>query len=250
VHKNPDEMQNVIIFGASGHGSVVLDCLEKEGKYNVIGFIDSYKKKGSRINGYQVLGSEFDLPYLINRFNITGGLVAIGDNWIRKLIVDRIIKIIPNFNFVNTIHPKAILGKDVLLGCGNVLMPGAIINANSVIHDFCIINTNSSLGHDGIMESYSSLAPSVCSGGNLFLGQFTAVSLGVNIINGIEIGKHSVIGAGSLVVENFGDNIVAYGSPAKVIRKRVIGEPYLSTSKKQQLPELKNLQKVRSNLSI
>ena len=74
-------MQNVIIFGASGHGSVVLDCLEKEGKYNVIGFVDSFKEKGSRISGYQVLGSEIDLPYLISRFNIIGGLVAIGDNW-------------------------------------------------------------------------------------------------------------------------------------------------------------------------
>ena len=250
MYKKPDEMQNVIIFGASGHGSVVLDCLEKEGKYNLIGFVDSYKKKGSRINGYEVLGSEFDLPYLINRFNIVGGIVAIGDNWIRKLIVDRILKIVPNFNFVNTVHPKSILGKDVLLGCGNVFMPGAIVNANCTIHDFCIINTNSSLGHDGLMESYSSLAPSVCCGGNLYLGQFSAVSLGVNIINGIEIGRHSVIGAGSLVVESFGDNIVAYGSPAKIIRKRIIGEPYLSTSKKQSLPSLRNLQEVRSNLSI
>lgn len=243
-------MQNVVIFGASGHGSVVLDCLEKEGKYNVIGFVDSYKKKDSKINGYQVLGSEFDLPYLINRFNIVGGIVAIGDNWIRKLIVDRILQIVPKFNFVNTVHPMSILGKDVLLGCGNVFMPGAIVNANSIIRNFCIINTNSSLGHDGIMESYSSLAPSVCCGGNLNLGQFSAISLGVNIINGIKIGKHSIIGAGSLVVENFGDNVVAYGSPAKLIRKRIIGEPYLSTSKKQSLPSLRNLQEVRSNLSI
>jgi sugar O-acyltransferase (sialic acid O-acetyltransferase NeuD family) len=243
-------MQNVIIFGASGHGSVILDCLEKEGKYNVIGFVDSYKKKGYRLNGYQVIGSEFNLPYLINRFNIVGGIVAIGDNWIRKLIVDRITKIVPNFNFINTIHPKAIIGKDVLVGSGNVIMPGAIVNANSILHDFCIINTNSSLGHDGIMESYSSLAPSVCSGGNLHLGQYSAVSLGVNIINGIEIGNHSVIGAGSLVVENFGDNIVAYGSPAKVVRSRVVGEPYLASSKKRQMPDLKNLKEAPSNLSI
>ncbi|WP_249356516.1 hypothetical protein [Maribacter sp. ACAM166] len=152
-------MQNVIIFGASGHGSVVLDCLEKEGKYNVIGFVDPYKLKGARVNGYQVLGSEYDLPYLINRSNIVGGIVAIGDNWTRKCIVDRIVRVVPHFNFINTAHPKAIIGIDVMMGCGSVFMPGAIINANSRIHDFCIINTNSSLGHDSIMESYSSLAP-------------------------------------------------------------------------------------------
>ena len=41
-------MQNIIIFGASGHGSVVLDCLEKQNKYNVVGFLDSFKKKGAK----------------------------------------------------------------------------------------------------------------------------------------------------------------------------------------------------------
>ncbi|WP_405412962.1 acetyltransferase [Maribacter sp. Asnod1-A12] len=234
-------MQNIIIFGASGHGSVVLDCLEKEAKYNIIGFIDSFKPKGFRINGYQVLGSESNLPFLINRFNIVGGIVAIGDNWTRKLIVDKILKISPNFSFINTVHPKAIIGKDIRLGCGNVFMPGAIVNANSIIHDFCIINTNSSLGHDGVMDSYSSLAPSVCTGGSLKLGRFSAVSLGVNIVNGIEIGQHSVIGAGSLVVDHFGDNIVAYGSPARIVRERAIGEAYLSTPKKQQIPNFASL---------
>ncbi|WP_405400991.1 NeuD/PglB/VioB family sugar acetyltransferase [Maribacter sp. Asnod2-G09] len=243
-------MQNVIIFGASGHGSVVLDCLEKEGKYNVVGFVDSFKQKGTSINEYQVLGSEIDLPFLIDRFNIVGGIVAIGDNWIRKLIVDKIFKIVPNFSFINTIHPKAILGKDILLGCGNVFMPGAIVNANSIVHDFCIINTNSSLGHDGIMDSYSSLAPSVCTGGNLKLGRFSAVSLGVNIINGIEIGQHTVIGAGSLVVDHFGDNVLAYGSPARIVRKRAAGEPYLSAPKKQQLYKFESFDDIQSNLSI
>ncbi|WP_396633446.1 NeuD/PglB/VioB family sugar acetyltransferase [Maribacter sp. R86514] len=243
-------MQNVIIFGASGHGSVVLDCIEKEGKYNVVGFVDSFKQKGTNINGYQILGSEKDLPYLIDSFNIVGGIVAIGDNWVRKFIVDKIFKIVPDFSFINTIHPKAILGKDVLLGCGNVFMPGAIVNANSIVHDFCIINTNSSLGHDGIMDSYSSLAPSVCTGGNLKLGRFSAVSLGANIVNGIEIGQHTIIGAGSLVVDHFGNNIVAYGSPAKIIRKRDVGESYLSTPKKQQFYKLENFDNVQLNLSI
>lgn len=243
-------MQNVIIFGASGHGSVVLDCLEKEAKYNVIGFVDSFKEKGTKINGYQVLGSEFDLPFLINRFNIVGGIIAIGDNWIRKKIADRIIKVVPNFSFVNAIHPEAVIGKDVLLGCGNVFMPGAIVNANSIIHDFCIVNTNSSLGHDGIMDSYSSLAPSVCAGGNLKLGRFSAISLGVNIVNGIEIGQHTVIGAGSLVVDHFGDNVIAYGSPARIVRQRIIGEPYLSTPKKKQLSKLESFKEIESNLSI
>lgn len=224
-------MQNVVIFGASGHGSVILDCIEKEGKYKVLGFIDSFKKKGAKINGYPILGSEIDLPYLMEKYNFFRGIIAIGDNWIRKLVVDRILKISPDFDYVNAVHPKAEIGKNVDIGKGTVLMPGVIVNANSVIGDFCILNTNSSLGHDGRMENYSSLAPKSCTGGNFRLGKFSAVCLGANIIDNITILEHSVIGAGSLVVGNIEDHILAYGAPARKIRNRITGEPYMSGGK-------------------
>ena len=225
-------MQNVVIFGASGHGSVVLDCIEKQGKYKVIGFIDSFKKKGININGYTVLGSEVDLPYLMEKYNFSAGIIAIGDNWSRKLVVDRILKIAPNFDYISAVHPKAEIGKNVDIGKGTVLMAGVIVNANSVIGDFCILNTNASLDHDGRMENYSSFAPKSCAGGNFRLGKFSAICLGSNIIDNITILEHSVIGAGSLVVGNIEGHILAYGSPAKKIRNRIAGEPYLSGRKK------------------
>jgi len=221
-------MKNVLIFGASGHGSVILDCIEKSGEYNVIGFIDSYKPKGKRINGYQILGTESNLPELVERYSIHGGIVAIGDNWIRKKVVDRIHKILPEFNFISVIHPTATVGKDVHIGKGTVLMPGAVVNANSSVGDYCIVNTNSSLGHDGKMETFSSLASGVCLGGNCYLGRFSAISLGAKVIENITVFEHTVVGAGSLVLSDLPSNVVAYGSPAKVIRKRRVGEQYLS----------------------
>ncbi len=231
-------MKNVVIIGASGHGSVVLDCLEQEGKYNVIGFVDSYKKKGRRRNGYQILGSEKDLPLLIEKFNLFGGIVAIGDNWTRHTLVAKILSIAPNFNFISTIHPNATIGKDVTIGMGTVIMPGAIINANCNIGDFCILNTRSSLDHDSRMEEFSSLAPRVCTGGNLILRKYSAICLGANVIESITIDEHVVVGAGSLVVQDIESHVLVYGSPAKVIRRRSTGDKYLSATK---IPNLLNL---------
>lgn len=231
MHKIPDVMQNIIIFGASGHGSVVLDCLKKEGEYTFIGYIDSFQKKGSQHNGYPILGSEYDLPYLIEKHRIFGGIVAIGDNWTRKIIVDRLLKIAPNFKFISAIHPDSSVGMNVSIGKGTIIMPGAIINANSIIGDFCIVNTNASLDHDGFMENYSSLAPRACVAGHFWLGKFSAICLGANVIENVTIGRHTKIGAGSLVMNDIGDNVIAYGTPAKVIRKRAIGESYLKTNK-------------------
>lgn len=224
-------MKNVLIFGASGHGSVVLDCIEQEGIYNVMGFIDSFKKIGTLLNGYQVLGSEKVLPEIIDKFNIYGIIIAIGDNWRRKLLVDKIREIAPDLKFIRAIHPSATVGKDVTIGEGTVIMPGTIVNANCTIGTHCILNTNSSLDHDSVMENFSSLAPRVCTGGNLLLRSFSAICLGANVIEGITIDTHTVIGAGSLVIKDIESRVLAFGNPAEVVRERKIGERYLTGSK-------------------
>ncbi|MFS4468511.1 acetyltransferase [Maribacter sp. 2210JD10-5] len=220
-------MENIIIFGASGHGKVVADCIEKQGKFRIVGFVDSSRKRGLSHIGYPILGSEKDLPYIMSAYNIRGGVVAVGDNWSRKLFVDKINKIVPDFRFITVIHPSAVVGKNVCIGRGTVIMPGAIINAGSLIENHCFLNTKSSLGHDGIMGNFSSLASNVCTGGNLILGSFSAISLGCSVIENIEIGSHTVIGAGALVLKHIPSNVVAYGSPAETICERKIGQSYL-----------------------
>ncbi|MEJ2585179.1 MAG: acetyltransferase [Robiginitalea sp.] len=221
-------MKNVLIFGASGHGSVVLDSLERMQEFSPVGFVDSFKEKGTKINGYEVLGTEFDLPELIDRFNLVGGIIAIGDNWGRREMAERIKRIVPDFHFISVIHPTACIGKDVCLGNGVALLPGVIVNANSKIGDHCFLNTKASLGHDSVMEAFSSLAPGVSTGGNIYLGRGAAISMGSSVLERVRIGADSVIGAGSLVLEDVPAGVMVFGSPASVVRSRRAGEPYLA----------------------
>ena len=134
--------------------------------------------------------------------------------------------------FINAIHPSAIIGKKVGLGHGIAIMPGVVINSDSKIEDFCILNTNSSLGHDGVMKGFSSIASGVKTGGNLLLNECSAISIGATVIENIVIGNDSVIGAGSLVNKNIPSLVVAYGVPAKIIRPRNEEDKYLFSEKK------------------
>ena len=77
------------------------------------------------------------------------------------------------------------------------------------------------------MEVFSSLAPGVTTGGNVYIGEYSAISLGAKIIHNVVIGKHTVVGAGSTVLKNLPDNCVAYNTPAKIGRNRIAGEKYL-----------------------
>ena len=80
----------ILIFGAGGHAKVIIDLVEKEGSHNILGLIDPSKKKGDDLMGYKILGQESDLPGIIANNSIKGGVIAIGDNGLRKKVSDKI----------------------------------------------------------------------------------------------------------------------------------------------------------------
>jgi acetyltransferase-like isoleucine patch superfamily enzyme len=47
------------------------------------------------------------------------------------------------------------------------------------------------------------------------------------VLHGVQIGEHTVIGAGATVTRSIEGFAVAYGTPARVVRSRQLGEPYL-----------------------
>jgi sugar O-acyltransferase (sialic acid O-acetyltransferase NeuD family) len=223
----PQEKKNIVIFGASGHAKVIIDSIEKCELYNIVGLIDSYKDIKYSIFEYSILGTENEIVALSKEYNFSAGIIAIGDNWTRKLIHEKIIRYLPEFEFINAIHPSAILGKNVEIGIGNAIMAGVIINSDSKVGNFCILNTNASLGHDGTLGDYSSLASRTTLGGTVSVGTCTAISLGANVLQAVHIGDYAIIGAGSLINKDVEDFTLVYGVPGKKIRTIQEGEKYL-----------------------
>ena len=106
-------------------------------------------------------------------------------------------------------------------------MAGVVVNCNTSLGEFCILNTNSSLDHDTRLGDFVSFAPNSCTGGGSVIGSYSAVCLGTNIVDRITIGEHTVIGAGSTVLHDQPSRIVAYGTPARKINDRQPGDRYL-----------------------
>jgi sugar O-acyltransferase (sialic acid O-acetyltransferase NeuD family) len=220
-------MQRLVIAGASGHARVVADAARATGKFEVVGHLDRANSPVDPHLDAPIIGSESNLIPLIAQHRIQAVIVAIGDNHLRRRVARRIREITPELPFAVIIHPRACLSPDVVPGEGTVIMAGAIVNCGSRIGQHCILNTLCSLDHDGQMDEASSLAPGSILGGNCHVGELSAVSLGARLIHGIRIGKHTVIGAGATVLDSIPDLVVAYGTPARVIRSRAEGDPYL-----------------------
>ncbi|WP_050180198.1 acetyltransferase [Domibacillus robiginosus] len=219
-------MKKIIIIGSGGHASVIIDAIEKERKYSIYGIVDPIRPVNTIIYGYRVVGTESTLLKLGKQ--VYGGIVAIEDNWGRKNTIAAIRKLMPDFSFVSVIHPSACISSNVKIGDGTAVMAGAIINRNTIIGEHSIINTNSSVDHDCILSDFVSVAPGAVLGRNVKVGNGAVVSLGARVIHSVSIGEHTVIGAGSTVLQSIGSYGVAYGTPAKVVRTRKQEDNYLS----------------------
>jgi sugar O-acyltransferase (sialic acid O-acetyltransferase NeuD family) len=220
-------MKNIVLIGGGNQAHYTIDIINKERKYNIVGIIDSIHDVGSDRFGYKILGRQEDISKLIHQYNIEGGIISIGDNWIRYYVSSQIKKQLPNFKFVNAIHPSVVIGDNVELGEGIIMMAGCIINPKSKIGDFTFFATGAQIDHDCNIKNFSSISAGSITGGYVTLEEFSAITLGVTVIDRLKIGKNTVIGAGSLVIKDLPDNVLAYGNPCKVIRTRKEGEKFL-----------------------
>lgn len=219
--------ENIVIAGSSGHAKVVIDIVEREGRYRIAGLLDRHHPRGEKLLGYQVLGADEELPSLVDTYNLKGVVVAIGDNLVRSEVIARVEGLCPNLPFVCATHPRATIARDVSVGDGTVVMAGVTINSSCRIGLACILNTNSSLDHDSIMEDFSSLAPGAVTGGNCRVGFGSAIGIGATLVHNVDVGEHTVVGAGSLVLDPVPSFKLVYGVPAKIIRSRARDERYL-----------------------
>ena len=219
--------QKVVIFGCSGHAKVIVDIIESNQNFELIGFIDNFTPESTKILDHKVIGGESLLPKLMKKYQFNKGVIGIGDNFLRSKVAKFIKGIAPDFQFVNCIHNSANISKYSKLGVGNVVMPGVSINTSSIVSDHCILNTNSSLDHDSHMANFSSLAPNSAVGGNCSIGKYSFVGIGSAIFQGVSIDENCIVGGGSILKKNAISNSIYFGIPAKRVSSRNLGDTYL-----------------------
>jgi sugar O-acyltransferase (sialic acid O-acetyltransferase NeuD family) len=219
--------KRILLFGGGNQVHYTIDIIEKENKYEVVGIIDSVHPIGTDRYGYKVLGRQDNLINIVDEHKIDAGLITIGDNWSRYKVYNSIIEQMPSFEFVNAIHPSVIIGKNVELGFGVVMMAGVIVNPLAKIGNFTFFATGCQIEHDCIIEDYASVSAGSIMGGYVTVGKFSAITLGVTILDRLKIGENSVIGSGSLVLKDIPNNVLAHGNPINKVRARLIGEKFL-----------------------
>lgn len=206
-------MDNLLIVGAGGHGKVIADIAMKENKWSKIAFIDD-KIDLKTVMGLEVVGESNRIHAYIETNKI---IVAVGNNSTRKHIYNKIESMgacIPTL-----IHPSAIIGSDVFIDKGTVVMPGVVINCCSKIGKGCIINTGATVDHDNIIGDFVHISPGAHLAGTVTIGLETWIGIGAVISNNISIIGGCIIGASALIVKDIIDPGVYLGVPGKKIKE-------------------------------
>lgn len=187
------------LYGASGHGRVIKEILEAEGK-RVDGFVDDNMDL-EEYDGLKVVHDTAAVQEMI---------VSIGANDTRKMIAEA-----QSCRFGVAIHPSAVVSPTAEIGEGTVVMAGVVINAGAKIGKHCVINTGATVDHECVLGDYSTIAPHATICGLVNIGEGTMVGAGASVINCINIGKWCVVGAGAVVVRDIEDEKKVMGVPAK-----------------------------------
>jgi sugar O-acyltransferase (sialic acid O-acetyltransferase NeuD family) len=125
----------------------------------------------------------------------------------------------PDINkFVSIIYDGLDISYISKIGRGLLINSKVSIAAHTTIGDFVSINRHVSIGHHTNIGNYCSINPGTNIAGNVTIGEGTTIGMGTNILHQVKIGKNSIIGAGSVVTKDIPDNVVAYGSPCRIIR--------------------------------
>ncbi|MEI7508611.1 MAG: acetyltransferase [Flavobacterium sp.] len=198
---------SVTLFGASGHGKVIIDIL-KSNSVHVDVVIDDNPKEAT------IMGVSIIKTSNINFDGINNLIISIGNNKIRKKISHTLL----NVNFTTAIHLNSIVSEYSNIGNGTVIMAGAIINPDVVVGNHCIINTGAIVEHDCVLENFVHISPGAALAGNVSVGEGSHIGIGACIIQGVKIGKWVTIGAGAVVLRDIPDYAIAVGNPSKIIK--------------------------------
>ncbi|HDR7597766.1 TPA: acetyltransferase [Bacillus mycoides] len=201
--------EKLLIIGASGHGKVIADIALKMNKWQSISFLDDNETLKSSM-GIEIIDKSASISKYIDDYDF---FVGIGNNVIREKIQRQLET--EGASIPVLIHPGAIIGEQVYLEAGTVVMAGAVINCCTKIGKGCIINTTSTVDHDNIIEDYVHISPGAHLAGTVNIGRGTWLGIGSIISNNINVTGGCRIGAGTIVVKDITELGTYVGVPSR-----------------------------------
>jgi len=203
--------KQIILVGGGGHAKAWLDVIESDSFWHLKGYLD-VKQTLSDTYGLAYLGSDSEASKFVQeaQFLITVG--QLGFSPIREKLYNELKKLNAEFAIVKAIN--SIISKKSIIGCGTIVMHGAILQADTSVGENCIINDRVLIEHGSTIGNHCHISTGVIINGEVRIGNGVFIGSGSVLRNGITIGDNCVIGMGSVVTKSISHGLTVFGNPA------------------------------------
>ena len=199
----------LLIFGAGGHGRVLVDAalLAHQFKSIVVSDRKLPDHQTELLPGIRLLTPDaaFALAPAVH--------IAIGNNHFRQ----KESAAWGHDHLVSVVHPAAVVSSFSTLGVGCFVAAGAVVGPLAQVGTGVIINHGAVVDHDVEIGAFSHIAPNASLGGHAKLGQRVLIGSGAVVLPSVVIGDDVTVGAGSVVIVDLPESGTYAGLPAKKI---------------------------------
>lgn len=213
-------MKELIIYGAGDFGEELLWYIEeinkKEPKWKVLGFLDDGLEKGTKVDGFCVLGGAEFLDTYEKPIDV---VCSINLPDVKKKIIEKLKKN-KNISFPSIIYPTAQIAPSAKIGEGALIGPSAVVSIKCKVGDFVTIKQLASVGHHSNVGDYTLVAPCCALGGHVKIGNMVDMGIGASFRLLSKVGDEVILGAGAVVTKDIPPRCTAVGVPAKPIKFR------------------------------
>ena len=200
-------MEDIILIGSGGHAKGVIDTIERQNKYRIVGFIEKEENKGKKYKNYEVIGSDDDLEKLfLNGGGVKNAFICmayLGTSDIRTRLYHRLKEV--GFHLPIVVDETAVVAESAQIGEGSYIGRNAVVNGDAQVGKMCIINNGAVLEHDCVLGDFSHLSVGAVACGVVKIGEETFVGANATILQCLTVGNKVKVGTGAIVLGDVPD---------------------------------------------
>lgn len=222
-----DRKNRYVLWGSAGHAKVLGEllahpALSPQGG-EVVALFDNDPNATSALEGVPLFhGREGFEAWCAReaRLDDVSGLAAIGGaRGSDRLAVHELFRAHGVRVAEAVVHPQAFVARTASLGIGTQVLALAVVAAEASVGEGCIVNHRASIDHECSVGRGVHLAPGATLCGCVTLGDDVLIGAGAVVLPRVTVGAHTVVGAGAVVTRDLPAGVVAFGNPARIVRR-------------------------------
>ena len=209
--------KKLILYGDSSFAQMIAHYFQSDSDYEVVAFcVDSAYKTKDTLDGLPVCTLESIEEHFSPKDHAI--FAAIGYKSVRthKVLFEKIAAL--SFPIASYISSQAMVDSTCKIGENCLILAGVILEPNTTIEANCYINSGAIVCHHSSVKAHSILAAGSLIGGHTTIGQSSLIGFNATVAELLEVADETLLGAGSLLLDNTKAHTMYVGSPAKAMR--------------------------------